>query len=560
MDDNPKLIFGIGIEDEGWAKGSDGVGFSISIRPKAGPEEAVFDRFLNPRDVPDDRHWVDATVDLSRFAGQQVDVVFRTRTGPTSTYDWAGWSNPILSKDQRLAVPKTEHTNVVLVTLDTVRADHLGCYGSTEVKTPNIDRLAGRGALFAYTTSQCSTTNPSHASIFTSQYPKTHGVLGNADHLSESESLPTMAEVFKRNGYATAAATGVWTLGAKYSGFGRGFDSYFDNSYQPMVATDPESIVDGTITNQKIYPWLEQHRGDKFFLWVHYYDAHAPYDPPEPYRSMYYQGDPRDEKFHSMDEVVYNVGWSDPPDWLRGIRDLNFVRSMYKGGVSYVDAIVGNLLDTLSGLGLADNTLIVLTADHGEHLGDHGIYFDHWGLQQSVIKVPLIVVGPRIPSGLRLTDQVMSLDIFPTVLDLVGIQYQEDAFEGRSLAPLLRSNSSAGSQAAPVQLKDRAIFSENVGDLAVAVRQGHWFFQKEIRDDTYSKNFGFSAGRLTLYDELEDPQDTKDVSKEHPDIVTQDDLLVTSWLAEKRRPRTLVQSQDVDPSVRERLRALGYTH
>jgi arylsulfatase A-like enzyme len=206
---------------------------------------------------------------------------------------------------------------------------------------------------------------------------------------------------------------------------------------------------------------------------------------------------------------------------------------------------------------VADNTLVVLTADHGEQLGDHGIYFDHWGLQQSVLRVPLILAGPGVPSGLQVNERSMSLDILPTVLDLLHIQYQPDSFAGQSLVPLLRDHSSDPWQAhaSSARFEDRAIFSENLDDLAVAVRQGRWFFQKELRDAIYSTRFSFSAGRVTLYDELSDPRDYQNVANEHPDVVRHYDELITHWLATNRHPQS---RQAIDPSVRERLHSLGY--
>src|SRR5437867_1078941 len=279
--------------------------------------------------------------------------------------------------------PAPSELNLVVVTLDTTRADRLGCYGFRGIETPNIDGLARDGVLFEHATATVPLTFPSHSSIFTGLIPPHHGVRDNGGYFLDDAKV-TLAERLHDAGYATGAFIGAWVLESKW-GLAQGFDEYsdrFDLSKYKVVSLGTvqkpgDEVMDSALA------WLEKTKAKKFFAWVHLYDPHTPYEPPEPFASRY-RGQP------------------------------------YLGEIAYTDKVVGRLLDWLGGSGLLGRTLLVVTGDHGESIGDHGESTHAYFIYDSTTHVPLIV---RTPWGLRgrRALQASSVDIVPTVLDLLGL-------------------------------------------------------------------------------------------------------------------------------------------
>jgi arylsulfatase A-like enzyme/Tfp pilus assembly protein PilF len=294
--------------------------------------------------------------------------------------------------------PAPQDVNVLILTLDTTRADRLRCYGYDEVATPNLDRLASEGVLFERATATVPLTLPSHSSIFTGKVPPHHGVHDNGGFfLSESET--TLAERFRKAGYATGAFVAAWVLDSKW-GIGQGFDHYgdkFDLSKFKVVSLGTVQKRGDEVMGDALR-WLEEAKARKFFAWIHLYDPHTPYDPPEPYRSRY-------------------------------------SGKLYVGEIAWTDELVGRLTSWLEAQRLLERTVVVVTGDHGESLGEHGESTHAFFIYDSTTRVPLIV---RTPWGLRgrAAAQVSSVDIFPTVLDLAGLPAQPD-IDGRSLIRML---------------------------------------------------------------------------------------------------------------------------
>ncbi len=290
--------------------------------------------------------------------------------------------------------PAPAELNVVLVTLDTLRADRLGCYGFAGIETPRLDALAGEGVLFEQATTTVPLTCPAHSSIFTGLLPPHHGVRDNGGFFL-ADSTTTLAERLKTAGYATGAFVGAWVLESKW-GLAQGFDTYsdkFDLSKAKIVSLGTVQKKGDEVMDDAV-AWLETVRSGKFFAWVHLYDPHTPYEAPEPYLSRY-RGEP------------------------------------YLGEIAYTDHVVGRLLDWLRDRGLMERTLIVVTADHGESLGEHGEAAHAFFIYDATTHVPLIVRTPWGDRG-RVPAQVSSVDILPTVLDLVGLTPQQD-IDGQSL-------------------------------------------------------------------------------------------------------------------------------
>jgi arylsulfatase A-like enzyme len=294
--------------------------------------------------------------------------------------------------------PAPSRLNVVFVTLDTLRADRLGCYGFQGISTPAIDGLARDGVLFEQATAAVPLTFPAHSSIFTGRIPPHHGVRDNGGFFLE-DSETTLAERLQQAGYATGAFVAAWVLESRW-GLSQGFDHYsdrFDLSQYKILSLGTVQKQGDEVMNDAL-AWLETVKQRKFFAWVHLYDPHAPYEPPEPYRSRY-PGQP------------------------------------YLGEVAYTDHVVGRLVEWLNDSGLMGRTVVVVTGDHGESLAEHGESTHGYFIYDSTTHVPLVI---RTPWGLkgRSRTQVAQVDIMPTVLDLVGLAPQP-GIDGHSLVRAL---------------------------------------------------------------------------------------------------------------------------
>ncbi|MHC4773857.1 MAG: sulfatase, partial [Planctomycetota bacterium] len=292
--------------------------------------------------------------------------------------------------------------NLLLITLDTLRADRLGCYGYDLAETPVIDRLADEGVRFAHAVSAVPMTLPAHCTIMTGLYPPTHGVRDNGLFRLAGEHA-TLAELLQQHDYETAAFLAAFVLDARY-GLDQGFNHYDDDLTlrhrlpTPTAPHNPQRPADAVV--DAALAWLNAHDAGEadrpYFLWVHLFDPHLPYTPPEPFRSRY----------------------ADRP---------------YDGEVAFVDEQVGRLIATVEALGLADRTVTVLVGDHGEGLGDHGEDTHRHLVYESTMRVPLIIHAPGIVSpGLVIDEAAVGIvDLMPTILDLLGLDAVESC-DGRS--------------------------------------------------------------------------------------------------------------------------------
>jgi len=278
------------------------------------------------------------------------------------------------------------HPDVFLITIDTLRADHVGCYGAKQVKTPNLDAIASQGLRFTQAFTVSPITNSSHASLLTGTYPSTNGV---RDFGSPLGAVPTWAETLKKNGYQTAAFIGAVILDSKAlaPGLDRGFD-FYDNFPEKTATKSRWGRVErrGMDVVSRAEKWLGTHRAGPHFVWVHLYDPHDPYEPPPPYSAQYKS-------------------------------------DLYDGEIAYADAAVGNLVHFLKQQGWYDGALVIVVADHGEGLGEHGEDTHGIFLYDSTTHVPLIV---KLPGNSRANSivetQVRTIDLLPTVADLLGVQ------------------------------------------------------------------------------------------------------------------------------------------
>ncbi len=397
--------------------------------------------------------------------------------------------------------PAARDLNVVVVTLDTTRADRLGCYGFTSIETPHLDALARDGIVFENATSTAPLTFPSHSSIFTGLIPPHHGARDNGGFFLD-DARTTLAERLKAAGYATGAFIGAWVLESRW-GLAQGFDEYSDrfelSKYKVIslgtVQKPGDEVMDGALK------WLDTVRDRRFFAWVHLYDPHAPYEPPEPFASRY-RGQP------------------------------------YLGELAYTDKVVGRLTSWLETQGLMDRTVVVVVGDHGESLGDHGEASHAYFIYGATTHVPLIV---RTPWGLtgRSAAQVSTVDVLPTVLDLVGLPPQE-GIDGRSLARALFD------PAAPL---GHASYSETY------FPRYHfgWQHLRSLRDDRYTY---VDAPRPELYDRSQDPGETRNVFKANSQRA--EALRLRLEEMSRTTDAQAPERKQLDPETLQRLAALGY--
>jgi arylsulfatase A-like enzyme/Flp pilus assembly protein TadD len=302
-----------------------------------------------------------------------------------------------------LAAAATDPPNVIVITLDTIRADRMGFLGSKLGLTPQLDALASQGVVFAHAYSQAPITPVSHATILTGTFPQYNGIRNFGDRLPPT--VPFLPDILHGQGYHTGAFVGSIILDPKNgfaSGFERGFDVYNAGFHRQKTGERREASMQrrGEVTLGFALEWIGQQKGGPFFLWFHLWDAHDPYNPPEPFRSR-------------------------------------FPNAPYNGGIAYVDSIVGKLLDYLRSQGLYENTLIAVAADHGESLGEHGELTHSIFLYDSTIHVPLLLKFPSNRSaGQRVNATASLVDLAPTVLEALG-QTPPTNMQGHSLLPLI---------------------------------------------------------------------------------------------------------------------------
>jgi len=350
---------------------------------------------------------------------------------------------------------KIEEMNIILFTIDTLRADHLECYGYNKVKTPQINRLASEGILFEHNIVQAPLTLPSHSSILTGTYPLHHGIRDNGGFYLDESQL-TLAESLKNKGYATGAFVAAFVLDSRW-GLDQGFDYYYDNfdltKYKTISLDSVQRRGDEVLA--EAYKWLESQSQQKFFAWIHLYDPHTPYDPPEPYKTEY-KGRPY---------------------------------GLYDGEIAYVDQLIGEFRGFMEEKNLWDKTLIIFTADHGESLGEHKESAHGFFIYDSDIRVPLILRFPEGKYGGHLvSNQVKSIDIMPTVLHLLDEKMPESV-QGTSLLPVILDSEAQAELSA---------YSETYWP---RYHYG-WSELKSLRKGRYKF---IDAPHPELYDTLEDP-------------------------------------------------------
>ena len=395
--------------------------------------------------------------------------------------------------------------SILLVSVDTLRADRLGSYGYAAARTPVTDALARRGLRFEQATTVVPLTLPAHASLLTGTFPTFHGVRDNGGFYVD-DGLTTLAETLKARGYRTGGFVAAFVLDRRW-GIAQGFDHYFDDfdlSKFEMAAGLDAAQRPGREVVDRALEWLGEGGDQPFLAWVHLYDPHSPYDPPEPIRSQF-------------------------PATLDGA---------YDGEVAEADAQIGRLLSALESSGRLDSTIVVVVGDHGESLGEHGEQQHGFFVYDAAVQIPLIIAGPGVPVR-EVPDQVRIVDVMPTVLDLLGAPAPADV-QGQSLLPLGRG-----------EALDLMAYSEI---FSPRYHYG-WSELTAVRDGRLK----FIAAPIQrLYDIQAGPGETRDLSADNPRMAEALDRAAREFAKQTATRRVEAAPRALDAETEQRLRALGY--
>jgi len=397
--------------------------------------------------------------------------------------------------------------NVVLITIDTLRADHLGCYGYKAIKTPHLDALANEGVRFEHAFTPVPITLPAHTALLTGTYPPTNGMHDfSGNKLGEQPA--TWASLLRRAGYGTGAVVGSAVLDSRF-GLNRGFDFYYDHfDFNRLLETNIDEMErPGNVVLDQALAWLDKNGAKRFFLWVHLYDAHYPYRPPAPFSAQYKS-------------------------------------NLYDGEIAFVDSQVGRLLAALKRKNLYQRTLIVVVGDHGEGLGEHGEKTHGFFIYNSTLHVPMIfklpgAVGHSAPRVVA--DEVSLVDVLPTVLQAVALETPRSV-QGRSLLPLLR-----GKQV------------EDASDLYAETFLPRLHFDwSELRGLQAGGYHFIAAPTPELYDLSKDPSELRNLFESKPAVAEEMQGKLSATIRKYTPNVEMSEKTPLDPALMERLKSLGY--
>ena len=359
------------------------------------------------------------------------------------------------------APPPPIKYNLLIISIDTLRADHLKCYGYNQDTSPHLDQLAREGVLFENLTAASSWTVPSHMSMFTSLYPSVHGVETIRSQLGEG--VPTLAQCLAKIGYLTQAFINGPSLDHHF-GFDRGFKSYDDFTVLKMTALRAPPVRRNPVITDLATEWLKKHSRENFFLFLHYWDCHSDYYPPAPFDRKF---DP-DYKGRENGRAIMQRAKRDDLMSRISIRDLAHMEALYDGGIAFTDEHVGKILQLLQDLGISGKTLVIVLSDHGEAFLEHGLLYHGNSLYEEELHAPLIMRLPGvIPAGKRVAGNVSHVDLMPTALGLLQLPCPSK-IQGIDLSPMILSDK-------PVP--ERLIYSE-LAEFECNLRAVRWDHHK----------------------------------------------------------------------------------
>ncbi|MFB0518641.1 MAG: sulfatase [Acidobacteriota bacterium] len=489
----PLLDFGYGVLPAAWNKEGKGVQFYIQAIDEKGKTHILFSNYIDPKHKEKDRCWFNGRIDLSQFTGQNLRLILGTRNSylkeepsgrkPDERYDYAVWSNPEVYSN----IKGKDDVSIILISLDALRKDHLGCYGYSRDTSPNIDKIAAQGILFQNAISQSSWTLPSHASLLTSKYPSFHGAITSLDKLS-SENI-TLSEILREKGYTTICFTETGWLNPAF-GLDQGFDVF--NSTSGDIKDRVEAV----------HNWFEWNKHRKFFIFFHTYAIHDYFHNKgeyiQPYASELQKGVEEGVKIIDLirerDKRIYQSFYQ------------NYINDIYDGAIKCTDKYLGELFDAFEASLGSKGYLLILTSDHGEEFGEHGHFHHGMTLYDEMINVPIIIKIPNSHYTQKIiNEQVQLIDIPPTIFDLIDEPIPE-FFQGNSLLPIVKGGSNSERQ--------QIAFSEidNEGYQLICLRTNEYKYIYNIASPR--KNPSIEE----LYDLIKDKGETYNLKDVKPEI------------------------------------------
>ncbi len=406
--------------------------------------------------------------------------------------------------------------NILLLGVDSLLADHMSCYGYSRHTTPHIDRFAESGTLFERTYSAHIPTTSAYASMLTGKDCFGTQVVALRHKGGLRTDIKTLPEILKRQGYNTTC------VGFSGNPSSRGFDTYLD--YPAWGSWNAGRSPKAQNLNEVGIPELDRlaKMKDPFFLFLRHMDPHAPYLPPEPYERMFYHGNECDPKYNSMKPVMdfkpfcdFFASWMPP-----GIRDKDYVIAQYDGAVAYMDACIQSIFNALEAKGIIDETIVILNGDHGETLYDHECWFDHHGMYDVTLHVPLIIRYPgTVPAGKRVFGYNQHKDLVPTILELAGISKGRNKFEGQSLMPMVRGELASH--------ESEFYITECTWMRKHGWRTPEWKLILALEPDFHFKP------PVELYNLVTDPDENDNLAETHPDIVRTLKKRMNDWIKKR---------------------------
>jgi len=532
---NALLDFGFGLlvgEDQ--ASPPPGIAlFQVILRDKEG-EQTIFQGNL-PQEKSSSPFFCQEKIDLSAYQGKKVKIILLTSL-TDKTYSpqdvFSFWFNPFIY------VPHPDSPKVILVSLDTLRADHLGCYGYSRETSPHLDALSKDGALFENVYAQSSWTLPSHTSMLFSLNSASHQVYYNDQRIDPS--LPSLASLLQQAGFIPYAFTGGGYVSSIY-GFAKGFHWYEEPAggrHAPLARDEAQKLA--------IYAsnWIKRNKDKPFFLFLHTFQIHGPYDSPPPWNKKFLTENSKWTRI-ALRQYLESTenGPSFTPEEIQNVIDL------YDAEILYTDAtLIKSLIDTLRSSGIYDNTLLIITSDHGEEFYDHKGWLHGQTLYEEQLRVPLIIKFPHSQfKGKRLQPKVRLIDILPTVMETLKLPYQARLFEGKSLLPVLKGQENKDrvfiSDLARKEVKNPcpALIATNQGDLKVIV-------EKAVD----------SIKNMEIYDLAQDPQEQKNLLRSKRQLGMKLYQQLEKYYQEKLAILRQTKKVFLDEKLREKLKALGY--
>ena len=528
----PLLTFAIGIKRQvGDEESATGKARFVVKAGVESPSRIVFEREVH---TARSDQWIELSIDLRAFAGKEIWLSFEGgKAGMSPTGDAVGplgfaalFAEPIVHDRARYR----EARGVVVVSIDTLRRDHVSVYGYGKRTTPTLESLAQEGIVFEDAVSTAPWTLPAHASLLTSLYPSAHGAVDL--RRAVPEDVPSLPRLLQERGFFTQALVTHLYLSKQY-GFGNGFDAHW---YRYDARAEP--VTDRAIS-------FLRERGDRdFFLFLHYYDPHWHYDPPPPFDRTFdpdYEGQASGVWWELKEETEDSI---DP-------RDLRHILALYDGEILYTDRQLGRLFGAMRKMGLFDKSLVVVTSDHGEEFLEHGGWEHQKTLYEEVLRIPLLMKLPGAEAaGRRVFEQVSLVDVAPTILDELGLPAVA-SFQGRSLSGLMRG--SAATSADGVWAETHHTLDDSH---KLTMRQG-----PNGKKIIVSRHQERSDTSVEVYDLAQDPREQKDLAGDEPSWVKRALQQVESFLAraaERRKSAAPTPPVELTPDQLDKLRALGY--